>query len=161
MSQTTTEIDRQSIADFLYDEAEMLDERRFLDWFALFTEDSHYWIPLAGTSDPQRHVSIIYDDHKLLAERTKRLSGHLAYAQIPQSRTSHLVGNIRITEADSDEITVTSRLVVTEFRRSERHVHSGLQEHRLQQVDGGFRIRLKRVDLIDNDGRLGNLSIIL
>ena len=31
------------IEQFLYREARLLDERRFRDWLALFTEDARYW----------------------------------------------------------------------------------------------------------------------
>ena len=31
---------------FLYDEAALLDERRFWEWLELFTDDVRYWMPL-------------------------------------------------------------------------------------------------------------------
>ena len=40
------------LIDFVLDEAAMLDDLRFEDWLALFTEDGHYWMPLAhGQTD--------------------------------------------------------------------------------------------------------------
>ena len=33
-------------ANFLYHEAELLDERRYEDWLALLTEDVRYWMPI-------------------------------------------------------------------------------------------------------------------
>ena len=32
---------------FVLAEARLLDELRFHDWLQLFTEDGHYWMPLA------------------------------------------------------------------------------------------------------------------
>ena len=46
----TTRIDRlllgQEIADFLYREAELLDERRYREWLALLADDIRYWMPM-------------------------------------------------------------------------------------------------------------------
>ena len=37
---------RHKVEDFLYLEAELLDERRFREWLELFTDDIHYWMPV-------------------------------------------------------------------------------------------------------------------
>jgi hypothetical protein len=34
------------IADFLYREAELLDERRYDEWLALLADDLRYWMPM-------------------------------------------------------------------------------------------------------------------
>ena len=33
------------IEQFLLDEADLLDERRFEEWLELMTDDVHYWMP--------------------------------------------------------------------------------------------------------------------
>ena len=38
-------IDRSECERFLIHEARLLDDRRFRDWMALFTEDGSYWVP--------------------------------------------------------------------------------------------------------------------
>ena len=50
----------QDVAEFLYREAELLDERRFEEWLDLFTEDAHYWMPLRRNvprDEPEREFS--------------------------------------------------------------------------------------------------------
>ena len=37
---------KEEIEAFLYHEAELLDERRYEEWLALFTDDVHYWMPM-------------------------------------------------------------------------------------------------------------------
>src|SRR5262249_60439609 len=37
---------RQEIEDFLYREAELLDERRYREWLDLLAEDIRYWMPM-------------------------------------------------------------------------------------------------------------------
>ena len=36
----------REIEQFLYAEAELLDQRRFNEWLDLFTEDARYWMPI-------------------------------------------------------------------------------------------------------------------
>ena len=50
----------QEIAEFLYAEAEMLDERRHDEWLALLAEDIRYWMPMRrnvkyGDTTPRIH----------------------------------------------------------------------------------------------------------
>jgi len=37
---------KQEIEDFLYCEADLLDERRYDEWLALLAEDVRYWMPM-------------------------------------------------------------------------------------------------------------------
>ena len=39
-------IDLAAVTAFLYDEARLLDQRRWFDWLALFAEGGMYWVPL-------------------------------------------------------------------------------------------------------------------
>jgi 3-phenylpropionate/cinnamic acid dioxygenase small subunit len=168
---TTTEappaarhVDRNTIEQFLYTEADLLDRRQFTDWLALFTQDALYWIPSGFDElDPNRSVSIIYDTYPLLAERVQRLGGGLAYAQVPPSRTSRLIGNIQIANDDADPsaISVKATFVVAEFRRQNRYLQAGRVSYTLVDTPDGLRIKFKKVELIDNDGYLGNLSMPL
>jgi 3-phenylpropionate/cinnamic acid dioxygenase small subunit len=36
----------QEVAEFLYREAELLDERRYDEWLALLADDIRYWMPM-------------------------------------------------------------------------------------------------------------------
>src|SRR5262249_21950845 len=80
---------------FLYHEAELLDERRYHDWLALFTDDAEYWAPvrenvlgrevadeLAGPDE-----SAYFEDTKqTLEQRVRRLDTGTAWAETPPSR---------------------------------------------------------------------------
>ena len=50
MSSREERLDRlllaQEIAEFLYREAELLDERRYEEWLALLADDIRYWMPM-------------------------------------------------------------------------------------------------------------------
>ncbi|MCI0844244.1 MAG: 3-phenylpropionate dioxygenase, partial [Chloroflexi bacterium] len=37
---------KEEISEFLYQEAEMLDERNFAEWLELLDDDIRYWMPM-------------------------------------------------------------------------------------------------------------------
>jgi hypothetical protein len=40
-------MNHESILKFVIQEARLLDEKRFDEWYELFTDDAFYWVPLA------------------------------------------------------------------------------------------------------------------
>lgn len=147
---------------FLYHEAELLDARDYVGWLKLFTPDALYWIPAtADETDPSREVSIVYDNAQYLAERVWRLVSGQAFAQEPMSRTAHMITNINSHGERDDEIDVVATFLVAEYRRGTQHQHAGRYRYVLRRDDGELRIARKKVELINNDGFLGNLSLLI
>src|SRR3954447_20668443 len=94
-------IDREPFELFLIHEAQLLDQRRFRDWMALFTEDGTYWVPAVPNQEsPFNQASLFYDDHELMKTRVDRLEHPRIHVQTPPSRTAHLVGNVIVEHAD-------------------------------------------------------------
>ena len=150
------------VEQFLYTEAALLDARDYPGWRKLFTPDALYWIPSgADQTDPNREVSIVYDNAQFLAERVWRLDSGLAYAQEPRSRTAHLVTNVQVATEHGDELEVHATFLVAEYRAGRQYQHAGRYRYRLRREGGELRIALKKVELINNDGHLGNLSLLL
>lgn len=149
------------LADLLYEEAVLIDERRFEEWLALYTEDATYWVPQGEDADHVHRVSIVYDDRRRLHERVLRLTSGFAYSQDPPSRTCHVVGNVRVTERSDEAVTVTSHQIVTEVRRGVQNIFAGRFEHELVPIDGTYRIRRKVVRLTNSDVPLGNVTFLI
>lgn len=152
----------RDIERFLYLEARLLDERRFEEWRDLFAEDGVYWVPLKPEqTDPLRHGSIIYDDRSGMATRIRRLRHPRAYAQIPESRTVHMISNVFVDGADpaKGEIDVLSALQVTEYRDGRQRHYAARCRHVLRRANGSYAIALKRVDLVNCDEPMPTISI--
>lgn len=144
---------------FLLHEARLLDEARYDDWLRLFTEDAWYWVPSQwGQESPFDTVSLIYDDRRLLETRVRRLSNPHLHAQEPPARSSRIVANVMVEEADGAPV-VRSKLLLTEFRRDRQRVFAGTAFHRLRRTGDGLKIASKRVDLINCDGVLDGLVV--
>src|SRR5712692_907973 len=46
----------REVEEFLYEEADILDQRRFEEWLELFTDDVHYWMPM--------HKNVIFGEQE-------------------------------------------------------------------------------------------------
>lgn len=145
-------LDRATIEDFLYHEADLLDERRWVEWFELFTDDATYWVPASpGQRDPINEISLIYDDIAMLQARAGRMGHPAHHANTPVVRGHHHVSNVRVRGIDGDECSVESRLLLIDVRDDRRRLFSARVEHRLRLVGPALRIVHKKVVLIDAD----------
>jgi 3-phenylpropionate/cinnamic acid dioxygenase small subunit len=137
---------------FLVHEARLLDEGRFDQWLSLFTSDAWYWVPSEpDQASPHDTISLIYDDRRLLETRVRRLASPRIYSQEPRSRTSRIIANVTIEEADDIGCLVRSKWQLLEYRRETQRIFGGTCFHRLVRGDNGIQIAWKRVDLVNCD----------
>jgi 3-phenylpropionate/cinnamic acid dioxygenase small subunit len=124
-------------------------------------------VPLEqGQKDPFETSSIIHDDRTLLGLRVKQLRHPRAHARLPLARTVHQVSNVLLLSETPDEVHVGSALSVIEFRNEKQRVYGALVQHRLRRIkdgnaNGSFRIAHKRIDLVNSEGELDGISILL
>ena len=153
-------LDLHRCEQFLLHEARLLDDAKFDDWLALFTADAWYWVPSEPNQDnPHNIVSLIYDDRRLLETRVRRLASPRMYSQEPRSRTTRIVANVTIEEAEALAATVRSKFVMIEYRREQQRLFGGTALHRLVQIDGAIRIASKRVDLVNCDAPMDGITV--
>jgi benzoate/toluate 1,2-dioxygenase beta subunit len=155
--------DKEACVELIFQEAELLDARRFQEWLGLFAKDARYWVPLhEGQTDPEGELNIVYDDRNRLEDRVYRIESGYALAQDPPSRTARVISNLRVSsEAESDLLAVRSTFVIVEVRPGRQQVLGGHYTHHLRREDGGLKIVLKRVDLANSEEPLSNLTFIL
>ncbi len=156
-------ITRSRVEDFLYHEARLMDENRYEEWLALWTEDCRYWIPSnADEIDPSHEVSIIWADRARLGDQIARLLTGEAHAQQPASRLRRLISNVEVSEGEAeDECVAVSNFLLTELRRSRQRTFAGRSFHTLRLTEGGFAIRYKKVELVNNNEVLDNLTFLI
>lgn len=155
--------DRQLI-EFVYAEARMLDEQRFDDWLALFTDDGRYWMPLVpGQQDPRLHASLLYEDRLLLQVRIERLRGQRTFSQQPKSRCHHLLQQpgIELRDDAAGRYTLRTAFHYVETRLDAQTLYAGWATHELVAQGDALRMQLKRVDLVNCDAAFGNLQLFM
>ncbi len=139
-----------------------MDEHAYDEWLALWTDEALYWVPCNEDDiDPERHVSIVYENKTRLEDRIARLKSGAAYAQDPKSRLSRVVSNIEIEEGNDGEVIVYSTFNVTALRRRRMDTFAGRTIHRLRPEGDSFKIAYKKVLLINNDEVINNLTFLI
>lgn len=152
------------VNDFLLLEAELADASAYKEWLELWDDPCVYWVPCnLEDYDPTRHVSIIYDDRARLEERCFRLTTGGAHSQEPASKVCRVVGNIRVVNADGEDGTVeaTARAMIVELRLGRKSVYAARCHYTLRRTPEGFKLRRKKVVLLDADEPLGNMTFLI
>ena len=119
---------KQEIEDFLYMEADLLDQRMFREWLDLLAEDLVYFMPIRRNVKFGQHaekentrqgegISWFDEDKWTLGKRVEQILTGVHYAEEPLSRVTHMVSNVRLLNVtpnaeNPEEITVGSRFLV-------------------------------------------------
>ena len=150
---------RLEIEDFLWAEADLLDEHQYDEWLDLLTDDLTYWMPIRRNV-PSREMetelttegadmSWYTDDKPNLERRVKQIQTHVHWAEEPFSRVSHIVSNVRILGwTGPDEVRVKCRFIFYRNRHSdEESTFIGKRIDTLRRVDGGWKIARREIYL--------------
>lgn len=152
----------QEVTQFIYREARLQDDHAYDDWEALWTEDGVYWIPANGDAcDPERDMSIVYDNRSRIALRIRQLHTGKRHAQAPRSRLRRVVSNIELLQEEGGELLVTSNALVFESNLRDDTVWASRNEYLLRRVDGALRMARKTVHLVNNDKALFSMSFLI
>ena len=146
-----------AVQQFYYDEAALLDGRKYRDWLALFTDDIHYWMPVRRTMNSNEleneftvpGATALFDDDKAqLNARIRKLETGYAWSEDPPSRTRHLITNVRvITESDTG-LEVESNFHHYRTRlESEEDSWLGLRRDLLRRDRESFKIARRKIFL--------------
>ncbi len=154
---------------FLYDEADLLDQRRLEEWLRLFTEDGLYWIPLDDAAPVEQCASIVRDGALRREERVYHLLHTRFPSQSPPSRTLHMIANVRVVAGDDGTVVLRSNQTIHEVRTGDyRQTGLGQQtmlvarmEHTLRLDSGSPRIACKKIMLLNRDMPQGNLTFLI
>jgi 3-phenylpropionate/trans-cinnamate dioxygenase beta subunit len=162
----------RDLRNFLYFEAELLDDWRFRDWLELLDEGIEYTMPTqanALTRDRLKSISpptsfYFCDNKGQLEQRIRRLETGMAWAEEPPSRTRHLIANVRISATDdADRYLVRSNFLLYRQRMAmDIDIYAGERTDVLRRSDNGAGWSICRRDLVLDQATLAsnNLSIL-
>jgi 3-phenylpropionate/cinnamic acid dioxygenase small subunit len=157
-------VTKQELIDFVVREARLLDEKRYDEWNALFTDDGIYWVPLTpGQPDGTQHTSHLYEDKLLRDLRVERLKSPRAFSQQPPSRGHHLLQTptVEVFDADANRYVVRCEFHYAEAQGDEINFFVGTTFFELKRVEGELRMTLKRVNLINSDAALPAVQLFV
>jgi 3-phenylpropionate/cinnamic acid dioxygenase small subunit len=161
------------VTDFLYREADLLDERRYEEWLGLLADDYQYSVPLrinvsygdvAQREQTREGTEICwFDEDKATTElRVAQLATGQHWAEEPVSRVAHLVTNVRLESSVPPEVEVSCRFVVYRNRvADESDFLVGRRRDGLRWSGGGWHIRRRRLLLDQSVLLTKNLSVFV
>jgi 3-phenylpropionate/cinnamic acid dioxygenase small subunit len=151
------------IAQFLYAEAELLDERRHDEWLALLADDIRYWMPMRRNvkyGDEAREftretedISWFDEGKDTLTRRVRQIQTGIHWAEEPQSRITHMVSNVILLDVspDGQEVTAKSRFLIYRNRvETETDLLVGKREDTLRRTGDGWLIARRKIILDQN-----------
>ncbi|MGB0630836.1 MAG: aromatic-ring-hydroxylating dioxygenase subunit beta [Alphaproteobacteria bacterium] len=145
---------QRAVEQFLFRQAEILDEKQMDDWLELFTEDGWYWMPAEEEqTEGDGQPNIFWEDRDLMLMRIARNTHPRAHSQAPHNRLNHVVSNVIIESENAEgDVIVRSRFHCAEYFRYQIRTFSGKYRHVLKKTPDGYRIALQRVDLVNREG---------
>ena len=147
------------LMQFYIREAWLLDERKFTEWFDLFTEDVLYFMPRRKNvlrREAHREITslgdlaILEEDKSYLEMRVARLETGMAWAEDPPSRTRHLVTNLRVSATDDpNEFDVETSFILYRTRlEREMDLFVGKRFDRLRRATNAYGWQIARRKII-------------
>lgn len=130
--------DQHAVEQFLYFEAQLLDEARYSDWMDLLADDVHYFMPhrrnllhreLHRETSGPGELAHYDDDRSSLATRVRRLQQPTAWSDNPPPRTTRLIGGVQV-QPGSDDHTFAARSVFHLYRNRLQNDADSFSGHR-------------------------------
>jgi 3-phenylpropionate/cinnamic acid dioxygenase small subunit len=153
-----------ALVDFVYHEARLLDEKRFDEWYELFTEDARYWMPLTrGQPNGDTFTSLFYEDKLLLKVRIERLRHPNAFSQQQPSFCQHVLQapGVETSNPAANHYVVRTPFMYFETRLDQQLVLGGVAWHHLVLLEGALRMRLKKIELVNCDAAFPSIQLLL
>ena len=167
---------KREVEEFLYDEANLLDERQFAAWLDTLAEDVEYFMPMTFNvkfgehaarehTTREQHMSWFNEGKWTLSKRVEQILTGVHWAEEPLSRVCRLVSNVQLagiaTNTDGElEVDVSSRFLIYQNRcEYEQYFFVGDRKDRLRRTADGWRLARREIRIHQNVLLAKNLSI--
>ena len=157
---------QREVEQFLYHEAELLDDRRFAEWVELLADDIRYWMPMRrnvkfGELDREftregQDINWFDEGKATLERRVNQILTGVHWAEEPLSRICHLVSNVQLLEARPSaeaaaEVALKCRFIIYRNRvETETDLLVGKREDRLRRQGDSWQIAQRKIILDQN-----------
>lgn len=151
------------LARLVYQEARLIDQGRFEEWYGLYADDGLYWMPLTpGQQDGADEPALMYEDKMLLRLRLDRMKDPRAHSLHPAVRCLHVLQAPEVTgrDAATGRYTLSTPFIYVETQGDAQHVLAATAEHVLSRTPQGLRIQTKKVLLLNCDAALPAIQLL-
>ena len=167
---------RQEVEEFLYEEAELLDQRRYLEWLDTLAEDLVYFMPMKRNVKFGRHaqhedtrfekdMSWMNEGKWTLRKRAEQILTGVHWAEEPLSRVCHMVSNVQLTAIDdatpgAERVKVRSRFLIYQNRvEYEQYFFVGKRSDVLRREGDRWLLERREICLDQNVLLAKNLTV--
>lgn len=167
---------KREIEEFLFDEANLLDERQFKPWLDMLADDLEYFMPMTfnvkfGQHARREHtaeqgeMSWFHEGKWTLAKRIEQILTGVHWAEEPLSRVCRLVSNVQLNAIASAregqlEVEASSRFLIYQNRcEYEQYFFVGDRRDRLRRTDAGWKLARRQIHIHQNVLLAKNLTI--
>lgn len=154
---------KHAIEQLIASEIQLLDQQDFSAWQQLLTPEYTYWIPLRREqTSPLHESSLLYEDRFLTTLRINRLTNARNYSQQPKSRGLH-IAQCSLIHLEDDDLSASSstNMLYCEARGDSEWHFPVTVEHQLINVEGTWKIKGKKVLLLNPSRAIESLQLII
>ena len=147
---------------FIWREAELLDNKDYDAWGALWAEDGHYVVPIdPDTDDFESQLNYAYDDARMRRLRIERFTSGHSMSAADSARTIRTVSRFTLAGIDGDIVEVRSAQLLAAHKRGATTLFAANLTHRVRLLPGGALLERKVVRLINSQEALNALGFLL
>ncbi|MBD2222873.1 3-phenylpropionate/cinnamic acid dioxygenase subunit beta [Calothrix sp. FACHB-1219] len=167
---------KREIEEFLYDESNMLDERRFKEWLDTLAEDLRYFMPMEYNVKSGEHakreltkreeqMSWFNEGKWTLQKRAEQILTGVHWAEEPLSRVCRMVSNVQLSaintnESGEMEVDTTSRFLIYQNRcEYEQYFFVGDRMDRIRKTADGWKLASREIRIHQNVLLAKNLTV--
>jgi len=167
---------KADLEEFLFLEVQLLDDRKWMEWLDLLTEDLIYFMPMRRNVKYGEHEAMEntregkdiswFDEGKwTLTKRVQQIMTGIHWAEEPLSRVCHLITNVQLLSAapsveNAAQAVVSSNFLVYQNRvQSETYSFVGRRMDTLRNLDGSWKLARREIYLDQNVLQAKNLTV--
>jgi 3-phenylpropionate/cinnamic acid dioxygenase small subunit len=167
---------KREIEEFLYDEANLLDERRFTEWLDTLAEDLRYFMPMEYNvkfgehaarefTKREEQMSWFNEGKWSIGKRCEQILTGVHWAEEPLSRVCRLVTNVQLKAigagaSGETEVDVSSRFLIYQNRcEYEQYFFVGDRLDLVRKTAEGWKLARREIRIHQNVLLAKNLSI--
>jgi 3-phenylpropionate/cinnamic acid dioxygenase small subunit len=159
---TETGISLQEAAEFIWREADILDDLAYRDWLKLWAVDGLYIVPIdRDATDHAAALNILHDDQTMREARVKRLLSGFSMSSAPPARTVRTVSRFRVMEQEMDALTLRAAQHLVEYKYERTRLLAADVTYRLVRAGDELALDRKVVRLINSDDALFGIGYLL
>lgn len=148
--------------ELIWREAALLDAKDYPGWEELFTDESHYVVPIdPETEDFESSLNMIYDDKRMRRLRVERMMQGYAPSAVAAARTARVVSTFVVKSIDNDQVVIRSTQVLTAFKRNDTQTLGAELTHTIALSESGDRIAQKVARLINSEDAVSAAGFLI